>query len=413
MRKHKTSKTIFHAILFCIGILFFFTANAAKPIPLVYEVENTGFKYPKPKLPTFDDLPEIKQLTDPFMRSDNKKRSVKFKDWSRRRAEIAHEIQHYEIGEKPGKPDSISATYKDGQLVVDIIRNGNQLTLKAAIKLPEGLGPFPAVIGMNMPTGSLPAKIFTDRKIATITYSHNQVTTYYKPSNDDPFYKLYPHLNIENSGQYAAWAWGISRIIDGLELCKEDLPIDLKHLAVTGCSYAGKMALFAGAFDERIALTISQESGGGGVAAWRVSETIGKVEKLGATNYQWFKDDMIQFKDAGTARLPFDHHELCAMIAPRALLVFGNPDYEWLADQSGHVSIIAAREVWKAFGIADRCGYSIKGGHGHCMLPTEQHPELEAFVDKFLLGINSVNTNVTKSTFDKVDHLKWFDWWGK
>jgi hypothetical protein len=31
-----------------------------------------------------------------------------------------------------------------------------------------------------------------------------------------------------------------------------------------GCSYADKMALFAGAFDERIALTIAQESGGGG-----------------------------------------------------------------------------------------------------------------------------------------------------
>ena len=39
------------------------------------------------------------------------------------------------------------------------------------------------------------------------------------------------------------------------------LPIDLKHLAVTGCSYAGKMAIFAGAFDERIALTIASRVG--------------------------------------------------------------------------------------------------------------------------------------------------------
>src|SRR5215218_10310315 len=89
--------------------------------------------------------------------------------------------------------------------------------------------------------------------------------------------KLYPQL-WGVSGQYSAWAWGVSRIIDGLELIKESLPIDLKHLAVTGCSYAGKMALFSGAFDERIALPIAQESGGGGAPAWRVSETIGDVE---------------------------------------------------------------------------------------------------------------------------------------
>lgn len=59
-------------------------------------------------------------------------------------------------------------------------------------------------------------------------------------------------------------------------------------MAVSGCSFAGKMALFAGAFDERIALTIAQEPGGGGVDAWRVSETLGNVETLGRTSYAWF-----------------------------------------------------------------------------------------------------------------------------
>ena len=82
-------------------------------------------------------------------------------------------------------------------------------------------------------------------------------------------------------GSYAAWPWGVSRLIDGLELVADELPIDLEHLAITGCSFAGKMALFSGAFDERIALTIAQESGGGGAAAWRVSETLGEVGNAG------------------------------------------------------------------------------------------------------------------------------------
>lgn len=45
------------------------------------------------------------------------------------------------------------------------------------------------------------------------------------------------------------------------------LPIDLAHLAVTGCSFAGKMAQFLGSLDGRVALTIAQEAGG--AAAWR------------------------------------------------------------------------------------------------------------------------------------------------
>ena len=405
-------------------ILCFFVMNymyAAKRIPLVYNVENTGVKFGKPVMPTLENLPVVEPLTDPFMWSAtdpskwtkaSKARSTKFSDWSKRRSEIAWEIQNYEIGEKPVRPDTISAIYSDGSLKVNITKNGQSMTITAKIKLPSGDGPFPAIIGINSGTGSLPAAVFNSRNIAQITYSHNNVTTYYKPSNADPFYRLYPHLNITNTGQYGAWAWGISRIIDGLELCKESLPIDLQHLAVSGCSYAGKMALIAGAFDERIALTIAQESGGGGVAAWRVSETIGKVEKLGSTSHEWFKEDMFEFKDANTAKLPFDHHELCAMIAPRALLVYGNPDFVWLADQSGYVSIVAAREVWKTFGIEDRCGYTIRGGHGHCALPADQTPELEAFVDKFLLGNMNANTVVTNSIYKDVDCNRWFNWWG-
>src|SRR4029077_20744826 len=99
--------------------------------------------------------------------------------------------------------------------------------------------------------------------VARITFNHDQVPVYNRPRASDPYTKLYPEL-FGNSGQYSAWAWGVSRIIDGLELVQDQLPIDRKHIGVTGCSYAGKMALFAGALDERIALTIAQESGGGG-----------------------------------------------------------------------------------------------------------------------------------------------------
>ena len=100
------------------------------------------------------------------------------------------------------------------------------------------------------------------------------------------------------------------------------------------------------------------------------------------------------------------------MVAPRALLVLGNPDMVWLADESGYVSCRAAHEVWKAFGIADRFGFSFVAGHGHCQLPNSQRPEVEAFVDKFLLGKSTENTDVTISQYGDVDHNRWVEWWG-
>ena len=99
------------------------------------------------------------------------------------------------------------------------------------------------------------------------------------------------------------------------------------------------------------------------------------------------------------------------MIAPRALLVLGNPDYEWLAEESGYISCRAAHEVWKTFGIADRFGYSIVAGHPHCVLPEIQHSDVLAFVDRFLLGDTTVPTNITKHPFENVDHKRWYEWW--
>ncbi|MBR6077865.1 MAG: hypothetical protein IKP63_05890, partial [Paludibacteraceae bacterium] len=104
-----------------------------------------------------------------------------------------------------------------------------------------------------------------------------------------PFVHLYPDL-IDN-GAYSEWAWGFSRLIDALQILGPEVTrIDTKRIGVTGCSYAGKMALFCGAFDERVSLTIAQEPGGGGAAAWRVSHEMEEVEDLDKTDYHWFME---------------------------------------------------------------------------------------------------------------------------
>lgn len=379
-------------------------------IPLVYDKEYTNDNFQLPGILPIDKLPEIATLPDPFAWADGSGRSTDFKDWKRHRFEIAHQLQHYELGMKPVTPrDSIEAILNNDTLRVIVHENGEVLLLTAPIKYSEGNGPFPAIIGIGRSTGALPEQLFDKRKIAQITFDFTQVMSHTQKRGNEPINRLYPEQT--EMGSYCAWSWGISRLIDGLEKVEKKSRIDLSHLAISGCSFAGKMALFAGAFDERIALTIAQEPGGGGVNAWRVSETLENVETLGRTNYAWFLESMRQFAGKNVNRLPIDHHELAALIAPRALLVLGNTDYEWLAEESNYVSCQAARMVWKAFGIEDRMGFSIQGGHMHCMLPKSQYPEVEAFIDKFLLGKTDVDTFVTKADmFEDMDYLKWMPW---
>ncbi len=203
--------------------------------PLVYSVENSGADFPVPVLLGIDDLPVIKPLTDPFIWSDGSGRVTDFNEWSRRRAEIKAEIERYEIGTKPPRAEKITASYDNGTLTVNVSANGETLTLTAAVSLPEGNGPFPAIIGIGRATGSLPSDIFSGRTIATITFNFGQVMSHTQKRGNEPINRLYPELT--HMGAYSAWSWGVSRLIDGLELTKKDLPLDLKHLGITGCSF--------------------------------------------------------------------------------------------------------------------------------------------------------------------------------
>ena len=361
--------------------------------PLVYDSEHTGAGFPKPAMPSADELPVQKELPDPL------KGVCDFSDWSRRRNEIASLIQHYGIGEKPTvEKEQVKARMDGDTLIVDVTIGDETLTLRSEIRYPAtGQPPYALMIGSS--GIALPRQLFENRPIATMVFHEKQVNDYgqwgpHHERGEHNFDRLYPQL--KDNGAYSEWAWGFSRLLDGLQqLGPEITKIDMSHIGVTGCSYAGKMALYCGAFDERVALTIAQEPGGGGAAAWRESYPKDSVENLDKTDYHWFLESQLtNFGGEKVYRLPYDQHELCALVCPRALLLLGNPDYKWLADDAMLVSAQAAYKVWEHFGIADRMGWSIVDSHGHCQLPERQWPEVQAFIDRFLLGRNTNTSNV-------------------
>ena len=188
----------------------------------------------------------------------------------------------------------------------------------------------------------------------------------------------------------------------------------------------GKGAIVVGAFDERIALTISQESGAGGSSLWRLADVHqkawidggrqpenGAVQTLAqiVTENVWFRDSFRQFSTTST-RLPFDQHMVMGLIAPRALLVVNNTDMYWLDRQGSQFGAEVAHEIWSALGVPDAMGATQRGGHPHCRdVPRDQLDTVAAFVRRFLIGDGTATGEVLTTDGDFPDiRDQWVDW---
>jgi hypothetical protein len=399
--------------LFWLGVQL---AMAAGDMPLVYDKEDTGADAAKPPMPAFGDLPAIPHLPDPFMKADGERIATR-EEWRVRRAEIKSILEHYDVGEKPGKPSVFKAALEGNTITITVGEGGDTFDMTAVVNRPAGAPdtPIPAIIGVNTPTGSLPADLFSKRGIATVTFRSDQLTPPAFGGGDSyttgNFAKLYPQTT---AGHMIRWAWGVSRVIDALEALPE-AGIDLSKLAVSGCSYQGKIALYAGAFDERIALTIPHESGGGGTISWRYSDMLEKRDKtevenlLHAQGAPWYAEALRQFNDAPD-KLPFDHHELIAMIAPRAVLMLESSMIPRMGAEAARIDALAAREVWRALGVPDRMG-ATEENVNHCQWHPNFTPALEAYLDKFLLGkSDGGETDILRSKYTDIDRAKWIPW---
>jgi hypothetical protein len=183
-------------------------------------------------------------LPDPFVSFDGGPPDTSFAGWERRRNEIKAAIEKYEIGPKPDRSDlTITAVYTPGAnggvLVVDVLRNSNLRTLRLTsnINLPSGTPPpagWPAIIRMALAPGFGANSL----GIATIDYVHDDVTQYAAGQQvthaADPYFLMYPEFNAgpcppapapcgAQVGQYSAWAWGVSRLIDGMEIATKQV----------------------------------------------------------------------------------------------------------------------------------------------------------------------------------------------
>ncbi|KNY25429.1 carbohydrate-binding protein [Pseudobacteroides cellulosolvens] len=396
----KKSKAYLSKILVITFIISLFTFSSGTANALIS---------PGITVPSFSQLKENAKFPDPFKMMDGTRMTSK-DQWEKRREEVKALAQTFEYGVIPGKPQSVKGSVSGNTITVTVTDNGKTVSFTAKVTYPTtGTAPYPAMIGCG-------ANTLNQQEILKLGVACIELDTESIGSQTNnvrgkgKFFDLYG--SNHSCGSIGAWIWGTSRLIDALETTPA-AKIDPKHLGVTGGSRNGKGALGIGAFEERIALTIPQESGCGGAGNYRFAEAVGSsVQRIQSLvgEQAWFSKALDQFSYA-VNKLPYDHHQILALCAPRGLLLIENPDYTWLHNEGAWANGKVTEMIYDALGISDRFGYSSVGNHMHCSLPASQYGDVNAFIKKFLLEDKSASTDFFKS--DKnytLDKAKWIDW---
>ncbi len=341
------------------------------------------------ELAPVEKLPAVRELPDPFLFMDGTRVKGK-RDWARRRKELKELIQYYGYGHLPPAGGRVTAQEESSKRIEATGATERTLTLsmgpRGGIKtslvltVPEGKGPFPAIIVGDLCWGRQSPEIaaeVTRRGYILAEFDRTDVV----PDKEDRttgLRGLYPNGDF---GALAAWAWGFHRVVDYLRTLPE---VDDRRIAVTGHSRGGKAALLAGALDERIALTAPNNSGCMGAGCTRL--LFGQCESLQAITRAfpfWFTPRLAEFVGRED-RLPFDQHSLKALVAPRALLSTEGLGDLWANPQGTQATYQAAKVAYGFLDAGDRIGIVYRpGGHGHT-LPDWQ--VLLDFADWQLLG---------------------------
>jgi len=393
------------------------------------------------------DLPRHPAPPDPLLLFETGEEVGPAGDWERkRRPEIRALFEFYVYGKAPERPEDLAwniAEEETGALgglatrkQVDI-RLGNEgaPVLHLLIYAPNhATGPSPAFLGLNfygnhtvthdpevpLSTQWIPERgegVVDNRATEasrgtsaerwvieqTLERGYAVATAYHgdvDPDFNDFSNGIHPLYYEEGQtrpgpaewGTLAAWAWGLSRILDYLET---EALVDARRVAVMGHSRNGKAALLAGAFDERFAVVIANQSGctGAALSRHRRGETVLLINLVYphwlCTHYKAFNEK--------EAFLPVDQHLLVALVAPRPVLLLSADCDLWSDPEGEFLGAKGADSVYRLLGaggldaevmpepdvlVGDPLAYHIR--HGDHSIGPHDWAVFAEFTDRYL-----------------------------
>jgi hypothetical protein len=275
-------------------------------------------------------------------------------------------------------------------IVVRVTHQGREADIKLdALEVPvRGLdtdikGPYPVVIVIGR---------LAEEQVLTLKqngYAYISMNTGSVYSDNRQYTGAYNELFKKQAGEYKydsgaliGWAWGVSRIIDAL-LNEHDYNIDDSRTAVTGCSRNGKAALLAAAFDERISVAAPCDSGATGLTGFRyfnegrlfnyntfnkhceLNRVLSRNEKpihTISSDGHWLSSKAEDFLPDKHLHIPFDMHEIAALVAPRPFIAFSGENFDWINSVSSALTVKAAKEVYEFLGAGDDIALIVRDG---------------------------------------------------
>ncbi|MGA2848006.1 MAG: sugar-binding protein [Terracidiphilus sp.] len=382
------------------------------------------------------DLPAVNNLPDPFTffhgervrtRADWERRRAEIKNLAQyyEFGYMPPPPQILTAESTPGPAGSLAYN----TITVTVQDGSKSASFKPILYLPTaGTPPYPVVVEEDFaasPKFLPPNPVFLKAGYAVLSVPTSDSAMFHIAgiASDDgnhtgAFFTLYPY-QLDNQGNdrgvLLAWAWGASRCVDALEYLAAHDPafanlLDVHKLVVTGFSRWGKAALLAGFLDDRFLVTAPGGSGSGGAAPYRYdsfgnrpfrSAPFGNVYPWGRSPGTESMGDHVRHQTHNSnemirrflndvvpapveprmyltdtwgygTRLPYDHHEEIAAIAPRAVLIDNtNDDYADNAEGDA-IGYEGAMPVYQFLGAPQNLALDLyMGGGGHSLKPSQ------------------------------------------
>lgn len=294
--------------------------------------------------------------------------------WAAYRKEMIALFEKEEYGVTPEKPGCVRWEVEKQHDTVGgkAVHNLVKLTFETPMGdftfpfdtvIPNTGKPVPMFVYISFhPYGSgqyLPIEEIVDSGYALAIVDYNDVT---KDTNDEfesGIAKMYPRRNDGTDwGKIGMWAFAASRMMDYIQT----LPaVDREKIYVAGHSRLGKTAIWCGVQDERFAGVISNDSGCSGAAVTRGKKGEHVVHITKNFPY-WFCKNYQKYIENEDS-MPFDQHQLLALVAPRPLCVGSASEDEWADPESERMGAYLAGEAYEMLGL--------KGLSGDIEIPAE------------------------------------------